>query len=285
MIFITGATGSIGKELCRILAIDNVPARAMCRREEQLDQFKKTGLDAVIADFDNPESLRRGMQDCDSLFLLTPPTPEHTQRESLIIDVAVTSGVKHIVRISTADANLSSRLSYAGTHAEVDHYLRSKPVHWTILRPTGFMQNFIESGHAIAKGILPHLMGKGQLSYIDSRDIALVAKQTLTENGHAGAIYYLTGPASLTVKDVASQLTVALGHEVGDIDVTETDMRKTLKSFRLSDWHIGALIEQFAIGANGYEIDVTEEVKRLTGHAPRTFAQFAQDFKDQFLAH
>lgn len=285
MIFITGATGSIGTQLCRLLANNHIPARAMCRRPDQLQQFIALGLETVLANFDDQASLVRGMQGCEKLFLLTPPDEEHTSREKRIIDLAISAGVKHIVRVSTSDTNLSAKLPYGRSHAEIDHYLRTKPVAWTILRPTGFMQNFIESGPAIVKGTLPHLLGDGQISYIDLRDIAAVAKTVLTADGHNKAIYYLTGPQSLTAKNVAIELSRALGYKVQDVDIPETEMRKILTYARLNDWYIDALIEQFRIGANGGEIDTTEEVQRITGSPARTFEQFAQDYKDQFSQH
>jgi uncharacterized protein YbjT (DUF2867 family) len=282
MIYITGATGSIGMELSRLLASNKIPARAMCRRQEQLEQFITLGLEAVLADFDDPASVSSGLRGCDKLFLLTPPDEYHTPREKLIIDLALEAGIKHIVRISTSDTNLSAKLAYAKSHAEIDHYLRSRAVNWTILRPTGFMQNFLESGHLITKGFLPHSIGEGQISYIDLRDIALVAKTVLTEDTHNGAIYYLTGPESLTVKDVAAQLTNNLGYEVRDMNVSETDTREALTEAGLSAWYVDALIEQFAIGAKGGEIDVTEEIKRITREWPRTMAQFIRDYKSKF---
>lgn len=170
MILITGATGSIGSELCRLLANEQIQARAMCRKQEQLTQFIAMGHEAVLADFDDPDSLGQTIVGCDKLFLLTSPDENHFQREKNIIDLAIKAGIKHIVRISTADANLSAKLAYAKSHSEIDHYLRAQPVDWTILRPTGFMQNFIESSYAISKGSLPHMMKEGQISYIDLRD-------------------------------------------------------------------------------------------------------------------
>lgn len=285
MIFITGATGGIGSELCRLIAKENIPARAMYRKPEQRAQFEALGIEAVQADFDDPESLKKGMQGCDKLFLLTHPDENHFHREKAIIDIAVNTGIRHIVRISTAGTNLSSKLSYARSHAEVDHYLRSMPVSWTILRPTGFMQNFLESGYLIGKGILPHLIRNGQISYIDLRDIAGVAKTTLTEPAHNDATYYLTGPESLTVKQVAAQLTQTLGFVIKENQTPPAEVKSALKKGGLSAWHIEALMEQFEIGANGGEIDVTGEVERLTRKAPRTFEQFVIDHKSQFIKH
>lgn len=283
MIFITGATGSIGKELSKLLAEDRIPARAMCRRQEQLYQFTVLGLEAVLADFNDPESLSQGMQGCEQLFLLTSPDQDHTLREKQMIDLACQAGIRHIVRLSTSDTNLSTKLPYGKSHAEIDQYLRAKPVNWTILRPTGFMQNFIESRQPIAKGILPHSLNDGQISYIDLRDIASVAKTVLTEDVHNGATYYLTGPESMTVSDVAAELTSSLGHEIRSANIPEEEMRNILSYAHLSDWYIDALVEQFKIGSSGGEIDTTWEVQRLTGKSARTFSKFVQDYKADFL--
>jgi uncharacterized protein YbjT (DUF2867 family) len=285
MIFITSATGNIGKELCRLLGEAGAPARAMCRKEEQLQQFRSLGLQAVLADYEQPETLRMALSGCKKMFLLTSPTAWHAQTEKSVIDMAEEAGIKNIVRLSTADANLSAKLAYARSHAEIDHYLRSKPLDWTILRPTGFMQNFIASAHPISRGILPHMVGDGQLSYIDLRDIGQVASQVLTQDIHKGATYYLTGPESLTLKNVTAVITAALGHKVKEVRSSEAEIRKALGYAGLSEWHINNLIEQFHTVAGGYEIDVTGEVERLTGQRPRHFAQFARDYKSKFLTH
>ncbi|MCX6215299.1 SDR family oxidoreductase [Spirosoma sp.] len=284
MVLVTGATGQVGKELCRLLAQSHIPARAMCRHQEQFTQFTQIGLEAVQGDFGQPDQLRKAMQGCQQLFLLTPPVPQQAQWERLTIDLAVETGIQRIVRVSAADANLTTKVPWAKAHAEADHYLRSKPIDWTIIRPVAFMQNFLELAHPIARGILPHMTGDGQLSYIDSRDIAAVARQLLTQPGHQGAVYFLTGPDSLSLGDIATCLTEVLGHPVRAIQLAVEDMREQLKSASLSDWYINGLIEQYALVAGGYDIDTTEEVKRLTGQPPRTFAQFARDYHQELEA-
>lgn len=283
MIGITGATGSIGSELSLLLAQSHIGARVMCRREAQLERFNALGHEAVLANFDHPETLDAAIKGCEKLFLLTAPDEAHFEREKRIIDIAVNAGVGHIVRISTSDANLGASLAYARSHAQIDHYLRAQPVAWTILRPTGFMQNFVESAYAISKGSLPHMLADGQISYIDLRDIALVAKHILTEEGHHRAMYFLTGPESLTVDQVAALLSNNLGIQVKEQRVSEAEMREMLRYSGMSAWYQDALIAQFRIGASGGEIDVTEEIQRITGSAPRNLATFAADYKNQLL--
>ena len=285
MIFITAATGSIGSELCRLLAGENIPSRVMYRREGQQTRFQNLSLQAVQADFDDADSMQQAMQECDKLFLLTAPDQKHAEREIAIINLAVSLGFQHIVKVSTANTNQSSKLAYARSHAQIDAYLRNQSIDWTILRPTGFMQNFLEYAHPIGKGILPHMLGEGQIGYIDLRDIALVAKHVLIQTAHTKATYYLTGPAPMTAAQVACELTTGLGSAIQAVNQSEAETRKALAYSGLDAWHIDALIEQFKIGANGGEIDVTGEVARITGQTPRTFAQFVSEYKKQFLNH
>jgi uncharacterized protein YbjT (DUF2867 family) len=280
MILITGATGSIGLELCKLLAQSNIKVRAMCRKEEQLAQFTEMGLEAVIGDFDNPESLKKAMQGCERLFLLTT-APNQLKHYKIGIDIAIETNVKHIVKISAADANINSDVLWAKENAQGDHYLRSKNINWTILKPTGFMQNFLEAKRGIAKGFLPSINPNGSVAYIDIRDIVRVVKIVLTEENHNGAMYFLTSPEIISYKDAAEKLTKGLGYEVKNSAISSDDMRKRLEAVGLEAWRIDSIIAQEVV-KNGFSVDVTGEVKRLTGQTPISFEQFAEDYKKQF---
>lgn len=280
MILITGATGSIGRELCKQLAQSNIKARAMCRKESQLTEFQQMGLEAVIGDFDNLETLKKAMQGCDRLFLLTT-APNQLKHYKTGIDVAIESGIKHLVKISAADSNVDANVLWAKENALGDHYLRKKNIAWTILKPTGFMQNFLEAKKGISKGFLQTIIPNGRVAYIDIRDIARVAKIVLTEGNHIGAMYFLTGAEALTYQEVAERLSKSLGYEVKNIIISSDDFRKRLETVGLEDWRINSIIEQEAVKV-GFSLDVTEEVKRLTGEAPISFEQFAKDYKHEF---
>jgi len=284
MILITGATGGIGSELCKLLADAAVPARAMYRKQEQLAQFTKMGIEAVKGDFEDTDSLKLAMQGCDQLFLLTQPSPNQESWEKTAIDLAVNAGIKNIVKISAGDANLSTEVPWARSHAKIDHYLRKSGIGWTIIRPSAFFQNFLKSAKVIAKGILPQVTGKGQACYIDLRDIALVAKHTLIEKHHQGAVYYLTGNESLTMKDIAVNLSKATGCKIRFVNIPVFVMYISLMLSGVSKWMAKGLIEQFnGLVRGGYDMDVTEEVERITGRLPRTFLQFAKENKEKFV--
>jgi uncharacterized protein YbjT (DUF2867 family) len=284
MIFVTGVTGTIGQELCKLLLEASVPFRAMCRGEEPARKLSAQGAQVVRGDFGDAESLRQAMPGCDRLFLLAPGVPEQEEWQRRAIDIALESGIQHVTRISAADSNLGTKVPWARAHAVGDHDLRSRAIRWTILRPTGFMQNALWFAPAISHGVFPYVTGEGRVSYIDARDIAAVAKRVLTEEGHDGATYFLTGPEALAAVDIAAGLSASLDHSVEPVHLTEEDMVQRLRSAGLSEWNVAGLMAQYAVIAGGLAVDVTEEVRRLTGRAPLTFLDFAHDARAA-LAH
>ena len=82
---------------------------------------------------------------------------------------------------------------------------------------------------------------------------------------------------------MAGHLTRELGLDINASNITEDQMRRLLSFSSMSEWHKDALIAQFIIGANGCEIDVTEDVYYITGKPARSFTQFAREYKSQFL--
>ncbi len=186
MILVCGATGGIGGELCKLLKAAGAPFRAMARRQEQVDRFRQQGMDAVLGDFDRPETLAAAMQGCDTMFLITPPNPDQFTQETGAIDAAKRAGVGRVVKISASDGNVRTPVPWARTHALIDHHLRAAGIGWTLLKPTAFMQNFLWFKKPIAKGFLPQVTGDGSVSWVDTRDVARVAAAVLTQEGHAG---------------------------------------------------------------------------------------------------
>ena len=286
MILVTGATGDIGGQLCELLKANDIPFRAMCRKQPQIDRFRDRGIEAVPGDFSDPSSLPSAMQDCDRLFLITPPSPEQVKWETRAIDAAKQAGIQYIVKISASDSNLASPVPWAKSHAEIDHYLRGSGVEWTILKPTAFMQNFLSLSRPIARGILPQVAGRGKVGYIDTRDVAQVAYRVLVEDHHKRATYFLTGPEVLTMEEIAGQLSAVLGKKVRYLNLPSTVFRLMLRVSGLSGWFARGLVVQFAdVVAGGHAMDTNEEVARLANRPPRTFRDFAREHRDRFLGN
>lgn len=126
MILVLGATGGIGGEVVRLLKHSGTSFRAIARKQEQIDRLRRDGVDAVLGDLDQPETLPAAMAGVDTLFLVTAPTPAQVAQETAVIDAAKRAGVGRIVKISASDCNVRSRIPWAKSHALIDHQLTSK---------------------------------------------------------------------------------------------------------------------------------------------------------------
>lgn len=286
MILVCGATGGIGGEVCKLLKAAGAPFRAMARRQEQVDTFRRQGMDAVLGDFDRPETLAAAMQGCGTVFLITPPNPDQFTQETGAIDAAKRAGVGRIVKISASDGNVRTPVPWARTHALIDHHLRASGIGWTLLKPTAFMQNFLWFKKPIAKGFLPQVTGDGSVSWVDTRDVARVAATVLTQEGHAGATYFLTGPETLDMTEAAKRLSQAIGHQVRYLNLPTFVFRAMLRLTGNSAWMAKGLVVQFAdVVAGHHDIDPTFEIERLTGQPAHRFDDFIRDHRDAFARH
>jgi len=283
MILVSGATGGIGGEVCRLLKEAGTPFRALCRKQEQVESLATKGINAVRGDFDRPETLAAAMQGIDTMFLITPPTQQQVAQETAAIDAAKEAGVSRIVKISASDGNVRSPVPWAKAHARIDHHLRASGIGWTILKPTAFMQNFLWFKDPIARGFLPQVAGKGSVSWVDTRDVARVAAAVLTEDRHEGATYFLTGPETLDMKAAAGRLSKVLGHKVRYLDLPSPLFWGLLRLTGNSGWTAKGLVVQFAdVVAGHHDIDPTFEIERLTGTPPHDFTDFLLHHRAQF---
>ena len=118
---------------------------------------------------------------------------------------------------------------------------------------------------------------------MDVRDIAAVAAVTLTESGHEGATYTLTGPAGLTHTQIAAALSGALGREVSFVDVPPEAFADSLRKI-LPPWQVEGLVEDYAHYRRGEAASVSSAVADLTGRPPVDIQQFARDYAYAFTA-
>lgn len=285
MILVSGATGGIGGEICRLLKQTGTPFRAMGRQQGQVDAFRSKGIDAVLGDFDRPETLPAAMHGIETMFLITPPTERQYEQETVAIDAARRAGIRRIVKLSASDANIRSPVPWARAHARIDHHLRASGVEWTILKPTAFMQNFLWFKDPIARGFLPQVAGTGSVSWVDTRDVARVAATVLSNDGHVHATYFLTGPETLDMTAAVERLGQVMGRKVRYLDLPNPLFAALLRVTGNSRWMTKGLVVQFAdVVAGHHDIDPTFEIDRLTGTPPHDFTAFVRDHRDQFDA-
>src|SRR5262249_18279029 len=125
-------------------------------------------------------------------------------------------------------------------------------------------------------------IGDARISAVDVRDIAAVTAAVLTEDGHKGKIYNITGPEALTHYEMAEKLSAALGRQIQFVDVSPELMRGAIVAAGLPDWQADGLIEDYAHYARGEAAAVATGVLDTTNKRPRSFDDFARDYASAF---
>ena len=279
MILITGATGSIGRHLVRQLQALRAPFRALVR---EADKGRALGCPYVVGDFDDPDSIAAALAGVDRVLLNGPgaaPTPDGAPQSMVaqqraVIDAAGRVGVRKIVKVSVWHAHRGGRLA-EGAHWDIEQYLKASGLEWTMLQPSGYMQNFFTGAGTFSDdGRLIAPAPDAPVSYIDCHDIAACAAVLLTEPHDAARTFVLTGPESLTMAQVAGHLSGALGKTVEVVGLDRESMAERLGAQGVPAQFAADVAELWAEVATGSLAATTDEVKNLTGRQPRTFAEF-----------
>ena len=284
-ILVTGATGNVSSRLIVELKARGADVRAMVREASEAQGLRDAGVEVVIGDFDKAETLDAAFSGVDKVFLLTPPNPNQVAQARNGIAAAKRAGGPHIVRQSArAVKEMPGALPrVSAQHAEIDAELKASGLPYTILKPHNFMQNTLMAAQTVASdGAVYMPMKEGKLGMIDVRDIVDVAAKVLTEAGHEGKTYGLTGPASISFHDIAAGLSKALGKEVKYVDVPLEAAREAMLGMGMSEWLADANNEYFRALSEGFGDFTTNDVEELTGHPARSYEAFARDFAQAF---
>lgn len=275
-ILITGATGTIGRELCAILSSRNIPFRAMVRSLDRAGELAGLpGAELVIGDFDDPATLKNALAGMERAFLLTNSSELAEKQQSTFVELAGKAGLKHIVKLSQWAANVASPVRFLRYHAVVENLIRNSGMAYTFLRPNLFMQGLLSFRDSIVhQGKFFGAIGEARVSMVDTRDIARVAAAALTGPGHEGKTYNLTGPEALSHQDLAGKLSEALGRAVEFVDVPATTLREMLLGAGFPEWQADGLVEDYAHYAKGEATLVSDDIFGVLMQKPATLDSF-----------
>lgn len=277
MIFLTGATGKIGGETAKQLLAQGADLRALVRDEAKAADLKAAGVELVVGDIADADSVRRGMDGAEKAFLLLPNGEHQEANEKQFTDLAVAAGVKHFVKMSSMEAVADAETPIPRAHWASEEYIRASGLDWTMVKPNFFMQNLLASAGSIKekrKFFLP--MGDGRTGMADARDIGAVCAEVLTGSGHAGQSYEITGPEILTFYDVADRFTAVLGEKVEYVPMPMEAFRERMTGI-LQPWHLDAVCELFREIAEIGLDHTTDTFKQLLGRDPISVNQFIED--------
>ena len=284
LITITGSTGTIGSELVRLLSAAGVSTRAVHRNASKVRALPHVTW--AQADLDDASQIATALTGTTRLFLLTDNQPDFGRIQIGVVRAAERLGVEHIVKLSALGASDHSKSGIGREHWQVEQALLSTRLRWTILRPHGFMQNWLgDVAQSVrAEGLIYSPIGDGRVPFIDTRDIAAVAAEVLLRpEPHMGKKYVLTGGAAVGFADLAGVLSEVTGRKITYRPISMEEARARLAARGVAAAAIDAMLAIAAYQRDGGPTAaVSPSVERLLGHAPRTIRDFARDYAASF---
>src|SRR5215472_15466193 len=279
-ILIIGATGTVGRQVASQLASAGVKARALVRQPDAARLPAE--IEVVRGDLTFPEALDRSLNGVDTVFLVWTAPP-----------VGVTPALERIA--SHADRIVFLSAPFKTLHPffqqpnpsralaeQIERLIESSGLQWTFLRPGMFAANAlrwwapqIRAGDVVR---WPYLAAP--TAPVDERDIAAVAVRALSEDGHSGAEYVLTGPQSLTQFEQVSTIGRAIGRSLRIEEMSPDEARREW----LPTWPafvVNMLLDAWA-AAIGQPAFVTSTIQEITTSPPRTFLDWATDHANRF---
>jgi uncharacterized protein YbjT (DUF2867 family) len=267
MILVTGATGNIGSALLRQLP---TPVRGLTRNAARAS-FPE-GVEAVEGDLADAVSLKPALDGVRSLFLVS-----RMGADADVLKAAARAGVEHVVLVSSITIQTHPRLPEAGENLAVERLLQDSGMAWTILRPTQFASNTLWWAESIREhGAVRLPYPDVGLPTIHPADIAAVARVALTEPGHRGRTYALTGPARVTARQQVAAIGAALGRSVSVDEISRDEAHRDMAAF-MGDETANAVLDLTGGDVNDELLMVRDTVTRVTGAAARSFERWVTE--------
>jgi len=285
MILITGAGGTVGSEVVRHLQTLQQPLRLAFHSQHKVEQAAAAGHDVVMIDYLQPETLSAALAGAEAVFLMGNGVLGQAEGEINVVKAAQAAGVQRIVKLSVWGAD-SDAFMLARLHNKIERAIVASGLEWTMLRPNSFMQNFItyDLETIVRDGAFYLPAGDAAINHIDIRDIAQVATLALTQPGHAGQVYNLSGPRAITYAEAAAILSRTIGKTVHYVEISDAEARAALLESGAPEEYADTLVDLNRFFRTGGAAEGSTTVRELTAREPISFEQFARDHIDWFVA-
>jgi uncharacterized protein YbjT (DUF2867 family) len=271
-ILVAGATGTVGSQLVRQLAQAGHQVRALTRNPAKANFA--ANVEVVAGNLAAPETLAPALEGVTSLHLINFDGGSYGLLETgpEIVELARQAGVQRVTVLQ------------GGEKGSVELAVEASDLCWTLIQPVEFMANMLEWAGAIrSEGVVAAAFGSRLTAIVHEADIAAVAAAALTEEGHCGKMYTITGPQALTPPQMVGMIGDAIGRQLRFVELSEEQARKQWREAGYSDEVIAFFV--WVHGNTppvGYTVVPT--VEQVTGRPPRTFAQWAREHAGAFRA-
>ncbi|KAI7331313.1 hypothetical protein KC315_g5194 [Hortaea werneckii] len=216
-VLVIGASGRVGSQVVQELDADHegVTVRLATSRPENAKRWRQEGREAVILDFENPETLPAALKGIDRVFMVTGYTAAMLYQSKGLIDAAVAAGVSFVVHLGVYSSG-KDHIPHFCWHDMVETYIKASSLAWTNLHPNVILDSIlITEPSTIEQRAFSVFWGDAALGWVSAADIGSVAAAVLREGPekHAGADYGLS-PEVLTGTEAAAIITKATGLDI-----------------------------------------------------------------------
>jgi uncharacterized protein YbjT (DUF2867 family) len=258
---VLGGTGKTGRRVVERLVARGRPTRVGSRSGEP------------PFDWEDEATWAPALQNVESVFVSYYPdlaVPGAVAAVRSFADFAVQAGVGRLVLLSGRGEEEAQR---------AERVVREAGAEWTIVRCSWFSQNFSENYllEPILGGEVALPAGDVPEPFVDADDIADVAVAALTEEGHEGRIYELTGPRLLTIEEAVGEIARATGREIRYVPVSVEEYTSMLAEHDVPAEFVSLLIYLFSEVLDGRNAYLTDGVQRALGREPKDFADYARN--------
>lgn len=276
-ILVTGATGTVGTQVVRQLVAAGERVRALVRDPAKAAKLGSP-VEIAVADLSMPQTLGPAFAGARKAFVVSNGL-DIAALEANAFDAAKRAGVEHIVKLSGrhVDADFMQGTPLARNQAESERRLRELGIPWTIVRPGMFASNFLlwigRGAEAVA---LP--VGDGADTPTDPSDIAAVVVHVLTQAGHEGKVYEITGPEYLSYREMVRRISAALGAPLALVDAPKETVRDGMVAAGIPRTQADGVLRYFVDGVKAGKIyPPTTTIFELLKRPPRSFDDWLAD--------
>lgn len=272
-ILVTGATGNVGSRLVRILSSRGASVRAFVRKPGSA--AFGPNVEIVSGDLNDEASVRQALTGVGRMYLLA--AGENLEDlEANAINAAKSAGLELLVKHSVAGAQYKAT-DIPRWHRAGEERIEASGLPYAFLRPGSFDSNALMwtptiQSHDTVYGAL----GETSLPTIDPEDIAEAAAVVLTQPGHAGKVYELTGPESLTSAQQVSIIAAVVGRPLKYVNVPDSAAHDAMLGMGMSPVYVEAMVGLIQTLRGIGRIEPTGDVKTLLGREARTFKQWVE---------
>jgi NAD(P)H dehydrogenase (quinone) len=273
VIAITGSTGHVGGRVAAQLA-DHAP-RLIVRDSSRAPRID--GATVAVCEYSDAAAAVSALAGVDLLFMVSAAEAENRREQHrTFIRAAADAGVKHIVYTSFFGAHPDAVFTLGRDHADAEAAIRESGMAFTILRDN-FYSDLLPY-FADDAGVIRGPAGDGLVAAVARADVADVAAAIVRAPAeHVGVTYELTGPEALSMAQIAERAGAAIERRLSYEPETVDEAYASRARYGAAQWQLDAWVSTYVAIAAGEVARVTSDVRRVTGHEPRTIEQALGD--------